>query len=467
MLKRSDLKNSGIHFPLFVIGCLLLFVCCGKNKNELVDITPMVADVDIASPIKDSINIEVHMTAKSAVGFNIKNQYLRSSFLDFVNRSPKDSILTKTISRKFNDQIILFEMAIYKDGVYKHNKHYYLIDSKTNDLRFKYKKGDLILLNDNPNICVDELYNKYDSIRYKFRTEGKNDVKRLEELFYSYDKKYTLEKNDLLIKLNKDHYMDVLQEMLTNDDKIEPYLENVKNPVASNIFYNTLYNYIKNNILELNFDKITTENFSKEYLKFLSIGVFNFLRHEDNKGDKQYQFAIDWLKTTNLYQKNSAFIDKEIAPLNNKAFVEKINKIIVSDITGKNFTLREVLKKNPSNYYLIDFWATWCAPCIEGINLMKGMDIPKNVSIISLSLDKTKDLDKWRKMTQKFKQKISYVLENDELSNQSFLKFLKIESIPRYVIIDKNMNLIDEAFYHPSEPQFLPKLKNVKRSKYW
>jgi hypothetical protein len=37
-----------------------------------------------------------------------------------------------------------------------------------------------------------------------------------------------------------------------------------------------------------------------------------------------------------------------------------------------------------------------------------------------------------------------------------------MKSIPRYVLIDKKLNLIDEAFYHPHEKKFLNYLNNLK-----
>jgi hypothetical protein len=58
-------------------------------------------------------------------------------------------------------------------------------------------------------------------------------------------------------------------------------------------------------------------------------------------------------------------------------------------------------------------------------------------------------------------------LDEENVEAKSFLKFIELQSIPRYILIDKNLILIDQAFYHPYEPQFLTKLKDIKNHKYW
>ena len=215
---------------------------------------------------------------------------------------------------------------------------------------------------------------------------------------------------------------------------------------------------------KIDFKNLNTKNYSKEYIELVSIGVFNFLRNEDNKGDKKNQLAIDWLKTTNLYIKNSVYIDKEVTPLNNITFKKHLKKINLLNTSFEKSSLLKIIKDNPSEYYLIDFWATWCAPCIKGVHIMKKMKIPKDVVIISLSTDKASDKEKWKTMTQKLGQKVSYLLQEEDIKNKEFLEFIKLQSVPRYILIDKNINLIDQAFFHPQEPLFWSKLKDLVKN---
>ena len=92
---------------------------------------------------------------------------------------------------------------------------------------------------------------------------------------------------------------------------------------------------------------------------------------------------------------------------------------------------------------------------------MQNMNFPNGIKVISLSLDKNKDYDKWKILTIKMDQEITYHLDNNLKENEKFLEFVELNSIPRYILIDKNLNLINQAFYHPDDPQFLRELEKL------
>ena len=95
------------------------------------------------------------------------------------------------------------------------------------------------------------------------------------------------------------------------------------------------------------------------------------------------------------------------------------------------------------------------------------MVIPKNIKVLSFSIDKEKDKEKWKTKTRELEQKLTFWFNGTLENNIGFTEFIEMQSIPRYVLIDKNMNLIDQAFYPPSQPEFLPLLKDIKNHKYW
>jgi len=181
----------------------------------------------------------------------------------------------------------------------------------------------------------------------------------------------------------------------------------------------------------------------------------------------KYLKAKSWLRSTDFYSEHSYEIEKELTPLDNKQFKKLLAQLNISDTTDRVLSFPQLIQENPSPYYLIDFWATWCAPCIGGVKIMNEMDMPKNINVISISMDKERDKEKWKTKTVGLKQSITYWLDDTNENAISFLKFIELQSIPRYIIIDKNMNLIDQAFYRPEQSQFLPKLKNIRNHKYW
>jgi hypothetical protein len=82
-----------------------------------------------------------------------------------------------------------------------------------------------------------------------------------------------------------------------------------------------------------------------------------------------------------------------------------------------------------------------------------------------LSLDKSKDVPKWAKMTVDLGQKITYHADESKKETKEFLKFIELKSIPRYILIDKDVEVLDKDIIHPQDPRFLLRLRNAIKPK--
>jgi len=68
---------------------------------------------------------------------------------------------------------------------------------------------------------------------------------------------------------------------------------------------------------------------------------------------------------------------------------EKVTVYDTYDDFAKNILIED------ENVYVINFWATWCAPCIKELPYFEKLNAEnKNVKVILVSLDSKKDLDK-------------------------------------------------------------------------
>ena len=88
-------------------------------------------------------------------------------------------------------------------------------------------------------------------------------------------------------------------------------------------------------------------------------------------------------------------------------------------------------------YYLMDFWATWCGPCVvEMPNLQKAYETFKGdgFTILSLSLDRTKEeVVKFREMKRKMPW-LNVFLGAD--SQNRILRDFDVMTIPSPVLVD-------------------------------
>jgi thiol-disulfide isomerase/thioredoxin len=96
------------------------------------------------------------------------------------------------------------------------------------------------------------------------------------------------------------------------------------------------------------------------------------------------------------------------------------------------------------NYVLLDFWASWCIPCIKNLPYIKNINNKfgnKNFKVISVSLDDR--IDPWKK--QVIKDATGWLQAADLKGWQGLpVKFFKIKSIPRYVLLDPAGKVIAE-----------------------
>jgi thiol-disulfide isomerase/thioredoxin len=168
---------------------------------------------------------------------------------------------------------------------------------------------------------------------------------------------------------------------------------------------------------------------------------------------------LTWLRTTEFFKDFSIEIEENIEKVKGKELTFFLKNLWVLDESFNNQLLVDVVKSNPSEYYLLDFWATWCAPCIQGFKDMGKMQLPKNLSVINLSVDKMEIKDKWKLKANEFELKNSYLI--DGVKNSAFFEIFRLEAIPRYIILDKDLNVLNIDFFQPHEPQFLKYLNKL------
>ena len=118
------------------------------------------------------------------------------------------------------------------------------------------------------------------------------------------------------------------------------------------------------------------------------------------------------------------------------------------DVNGKQVSLADFKGK----VVLIDVWATWCGPCRSEIPHLKKLEEEmhgKDIVFIGVSLDEAKDKQKWLDFIEK------EGLKGIQLHASGWSKIAqdyKIKGIPRFIVVDKQGNLVSSDAPRPSNP---------------
>ena len=114
------------------------------------------------------------------------------------------------------------------------------------------------------------------------------------------------------------------------------------------------------------------------------------------------------------------------------------------------------------SYVYIDIWATWCVPCIKEIPYLKELEEEyhnKNITFLSISVDQQKHKDKWKRMI-KDKALSGVQLLSPSTVATNFMESYKVSSIPRFILLDPQGNIINAIASSPSEKENIRRLLN-------
>jgi len=157
-----------------------------------------------------------------------------------------------------------------------------------------------------------------------------------------------------------------------------------------------------------------------------------------------------------------------------KAFLLEYEKVLHKNVgqKGLDFTYNDINDKPVSfsdfkgKFVYIDLWATWCGPCKAEIPHMKKIEEDyhgKNIVFVSLSLDKSKDAQKWKDYVTKEQLKGIQLMADKDFGSD-VAKNYDVNAIPRFLLFDTKGNIINADALRPSNPELRAQLDKLLKS---
>jgi thiol-disulfide isomerase/thioredoxin len=192
--------------------------------------------------------------------------------------------------------------------------------------------------------------------------------------------------------------------------------------------------------LNAELQKIESESMQQSFLNNVSRSINTISDTNKKLLDYIVSKSNDQIFKDNLvsrYQKMTTFENGSVAP-----------PFEYENEQGEKVSLASLLGK----YVYIDFWATWCKPCVAEIPDLKKIEEKykdKNIVFLSISLDDQKNKDKWKKFIKDREMHGIQLIVENAWSSKVVSDYV-IEGIPKFVLIDKEGIIVEKSAPRPS-----------------
>jgi thiol-disulfide isomerase/thioredoxin len=117
---------------------------------------------------------------------------------------------------------------------------------------------------------------------------------------------------------------------------------------------------------------------------------------------------------------------------------EALSETLIT-LKGDKVTFQDMLNRYKSKTIVLDTWASWCADCLKAMPKVKATQLsyPK-ADYVFLSMDKS--YKTWKEGIKRHKVTGQHYFVPSGW-NGSFAKFIDLDWIPRYMVVDVNQKI--------------------------
>src|SRR5690606_35321028 len=343
-----------------------------------------------------------------------------------------------------------------------------IIDIKEAYVNRNVKKGDLI-----PSYTKDALADTFAQITYRHQTEKIQQVKTKDSLYYVYQQR----KTDSLFQLGEvyEPFYEIMKTQSTfrYPKEIRAFRDGFIFDESTESVYKELIKQDK--FIGLDNYKIFVSNYAyKKYgIKIKSLGngagwdnkaLFDSVYVSDifGKNTKDYllytsmnmiyldypeRIYLDYLEKCKKVVSDTTLI----TTLQKKKLIDfreiavNTKDVQLTDLQENKTTLSELLEKHKGKIVYVDYWTSWCAPCITALPASKKLQKEyKNKDIVFIYINNEKEKDKWEIVSKEYNLTSSENYYALNFPKAKFYQDLEFKSVPRYLLFDKDGKLVQD-----------------------
>jgi thiol-disulfide isomerase/thioredoxin len=424
---------------------------CGKLLTDQEEgNTYLCNDMFLFYPITTIAQTTVDKSGNFYFKFTITKPQVIKLFSTPFYITPGDSIFVNVTGNRFMPEKFEFRGRNANNYIYamKHNslrRSFYL-----KQYAYNFKNGlenyfDLVNVNKKIllNNLNDFLSGNLLTDNFKEYALRQIDYEFYEQLLFPFtDKNYPLEQIPI-------SYLSIIEQIKLNDNSLVDKREYAFSALNLIKFKKLKYNgnelqLILNNSMGLTNDFLLTcyaDKLISSYNSKDSLATKELFKIID-KGIVNPEFR-------SYYEPFKDQLNKYLTP-----FPREVMHTAIIDSLGDTLTFYDLLTKYKNKIIVLDFWASWCGSCIKemsGVNKLQNNFSNAEVEFIFMALDKTETA--WRSGLAKTKIPGNHYWIKDNF-NSALIKYLIINAIPRYVIINKTGKLEKINAYSPMPGEY-------------
>jgi len=142
--------------------------------------------------------------------------------------------------------------------------------------------------------------------------------------------------------------------------------------------------------------------------------------------------------------------------------VAQISSVQIKTVDGKPFNTKEIKSDGP---IIIDFWATWCKPCVKELNaISENYDDwveETGVRIYAVSVDNSRTSARVAPFVNSNEWEFTVLLD----PNSDFKRAMNVVNVPHVFVFNKKGELVEQhtAYNEGDEEHLLELLKKLAK----